>query len=113
MSCGRLVVVAAGAASGKFLKYRGGTRGVGVQTAYGAEVEVRGLSHEITWHHIKSHCIASHHMTALEHMLQLLPFGTERASIGYSSIWSHVRMRAATSVFRNRGARHDHLWRHI
>ncbi|CAI5963116.1 unnamed protein product [Closterium sp. NIES-65] len=36
----RLVVVAAGAASGKFLKYDNDTRGVGVQTAYGIEVEL-------------------------------------------------------------------------
>ncbi|GJP47141.1 hypothetical protein CLOM_g6370 [Closterium sp. NIES-68] len=36
----RLVVVAAGAASGKFLEYDNDTRGVGVQTAYGIEVEL-------------------------------------------------------------------------
>lgn len=36
----RLVVVAAGAASGRFLQYDDDTRGVGVQTAYGVEVEL-------------------------------------------------------------------------
>ncbi|CAI5475812.1 unnamed protein product [Closterium sp. Yama58-4] len=36
----RLVVVAAGAASGKFLEYDNDMRGVGVQTAYGIEVEL-------------------------------------------------------------------------
>lgn len=36
----RLVAVASGAAAGKFLKYETGGPGVGVQTAYGVEVEV-------------------------------------------------------------------------
>eukprot|EP00850_Spirogloea_muscicola_P016434 SM000133S26800 [mRNA] locus=s133:113277:117083:- [translate_table: standard] len=40
----RLVTVAAGAASGKFLTYQAAGRGVGVQTAYGMEVEVENYA---------------------------------------------------------------------
>ena len=40
-SVSRLVVAAAGAASGKFISYHDDTKGVGAQTAYGVEVEVR------------------------------------------------------------------------
>ena len=40
-SVSRLVVAAAGAASGKFISYQDDTKGVGAQTAYGVEVEVR------------------------------------------------------------------------
>lgn len=36
----RLVTVASGAAAGRFLNYEPGGPGVGVQTAYGMEVEV-------------------------------------------------------------------------
>eukprot|EP00897_Mesotaenium_endlicherianum_P000328 jgi/Mesen1/10296/ME000079S09720 len=42
----RLVVVAAGAASGKFLTYEEGSQGVGVQTAYGIEIEVEDYPYD-------------------------------------------------------------------
>lgn len=44
----RLVSVAAGAAAGKLLDYEEGSAGVGVQTAYGIEVEVR-IHHMPPW----------------------------------------------------------------
>lgn len=45
ISC-RLVTVAAGAASGKFLTYEAGDKSVGVQTAYGIEVEVESYPYD-------------------------------------------------------------------
>lgn len=50
VSC-RLVTVAAGAAAGKFLTYEGDSRGVGVQTAYGIEVEVESYPYDPTVMH--------------------------------------------------------------
>ena len=38
----RLVILAAGAAAGKFLQYEGGAPTVAAQTAYGIEAEVEG-----------------------------------------------------------------------
>lgn len=44
----RLLSVAAGAAAGKLLEYEAGSAGVGIQTAYGIEVEVR-VHNRMTW----------------------------------------------------------------
>ena len=43
-TCARLVIMAAGAAAGKFLQYETGAPTVAAQTAYGIEAEVTGYS---------------------------------------------------------------------